>query len=101
MGLVEELCAGVEVGEGSNAQTVGGVQLALQELTAHLPHVHQLQEAGCRQEHLQRHNTGIRTRSKRLDTLSSAIRERRRAQYKTISFGQLIEYTAGKCSPCH
>lgn len=66
MGLVEELCACVEVSKGSDAQTVGGVQLALQELTAHLPHIHQLQETGCRQEYLQRHTVGQNTQQETL-----------------------------------
>ena len=48
VGLVEQLGAGVQVSEGSDAQAVGGVELALQELTAHLSDVHELEQAGCR-----------------------------------------------------
>lgn len=52
MGLAEELRAGVQVGEGPDAQTVGGMQLRLEELAADLLHVHQLEEAGCCQQDL-------------------------------------------------
>lgn len=52
MGLVEQLCARVEVSEGSDAQAVGGMKLRLQEFTANLTDIHQLEEAGCRQQHL-------------------------------------------------
>lgn len=48
VGLVEQLAAGVQVSEGSDAQAVGGVELALQELTAHLSDVHELEQAGGR-----------------------------------------------------
>lgn len=47
MGLVEQLCACVQVSEGSNAQTVGGVKLRLQELATNLANIHQLEETGC------------------------------------------------------
>lgn len=57
VGLVEELRACVQVSEGSDAQTVGGVELRLQELTTHLTNVHQLQETGGRQQNLQRRHT--------------------------------------------
>lgn len=52
MGLAEELRAGVQVGEGPDAQAVGGMQLRLQELAADLLDVHQLEEAGCCQQDL-------------------------------------------------
>lgn len=52
VGLAEKLRAGVQVCEGSDAQTVGGVKLRLQELAANLTHVHQLEEAGRRQQNL-------------------------------------------------
>ncbi len=57
MGLAEKLCACVQVSKGSDTQTVGGVKLRLQELTANLPHIHQLEETGCRQQNLQRRRT--------------------------------------------
>lgn len=52
VGLAEELRAGVQVGEGPDAQTVGGMQLRLEELAADLLYVHQLEEAGCCQQDL-------------------------------------------------
>jgi hypothetical protein len=52
VGLVKQLRAGVEVGEGADAQAVGGVQLGLQEVAAGVPHVRQLQQAGGRQQNL-------------------------------------------------
>lgn len=47
VGLAEELCAGVQVGKGPDAQAVGGMQLRLKELAADLLYIHQLEEAGC------------------------------------------------------
>ena len=40
----EELEAAVEVGEGPDAEAVGGVELGLEELAARVPHVSQLQQ---------------------------------------------------------
>lgn len=57
VGLVEKLCACVQVSESSNAQTVGGVKLRLQELTTNLTNIHQLEETGCWQQNLQRGHT--------------------------------------------
>lgn len=65
VGLVEELRARVMVGEGSDAQTVGGVKLRLQEVAAHLTNVHQLQEAGGRQQNLHK-QSGFTTQNGRL-----------------------------------
>ena len=45
VGLREELAAGVQVGEGPDPQTVGGVELGAQEVTAGLLHLAQLQQA--------------------------------------------------------
>lgn len=53
VGLVEKLCARVQISEGSDAQTVGGVKLRLKELTTNLTNIHQLEEAGCWQQNLQ------------------------------------------------
>lgn len=52
MGLVQKLRARVQVGEGSDAQTVGGVKLRLQEFTANLTDIHQLEETRCWQQNL-------------------------------------------------
>lgn len=41
----EQLAAGVSVGEGSDAQAVGGIQLPLEELAAGLLDLCQLQQA--------------------------------------------------------
>lgn len=46
VGLVEQSCAGVKVSECSDAQAVGGMELRLQEVTAKLSNIHQLQQAG-------------------------------------------------------
>lgn len=54
VGLAEKLRACVQVREGSDAQTVGGVKLRLQELAANLTNIHQLEEAGCWQQNLHR-----------------------------------------------
>lgn len=52
VGLAEKLRARVQVGEGSDAQTVGGVKLSLQELATDLTDIHQLEEAGGWQQDL-------------------------------------------------
>lgn len=52
VGLGEKLRARVQVGEGSDAQAVGGMELSLQELTAHLTDVHQLEETCGWQQNL-------------------------------------------------
>ncbi len=52
VGLAEQSCAGVEVSERSDAQAVGGMKLRLQEVTANLSNIHQLQEAGSWEQHL-------------------------------------------------
>lgn len=57
VGLVEELRACVQVSEGSDAQTVGGMKLRLKELATDLTHVHQLEEAGCWQQDLRLQHT--------------------------------------------
>lgn len=61
VGLTEELRAGVHVGEGPDAQTVGGMQLRLEEVAADLLHVHQLEEAGCCQQDLPLQHTHTQT----------------------------------------
>lgn len=48
----EQLAAGVCVREGPDAQTVGGVQLPLEELTAGLLDLSQLEQAGSREQSL-------------------------------------------------
>lgn len=40
MGQAEQVSAGVQVSEGTDAQAVGRVELCLQELTTHLSHLH-------------------------------------------------------------
>lgn len=57
VGLAEKLRARVQVGEGSDAQTVGGVKLSLQELATDLTDVHQLEEAGGWQQDLRPRHT--------------------------------------------
>lgn len=48
----EKLAAGVRVCEGPDAQTVGGVQLPLEELAAGLLDLSQLEQAGSGEESL-------------------------------------------------
>lgn len=48
----EQLTARVRVGKGSDAQTIGRIQLPLQELAAGLLDLSQLEEAGCREQSL-------------------------------------------------
>lgn len=52
VGDAEQLAAGVRVCEGPDAQTVGGVQLSLEELAAGLLYLGQLQKAGSREQRL-------------------------------------------------
>ena len=52
VGDAQQLAAGVRVGEGPDAQAVGGVQLPLEELTAGLLDLSQLEEAGGGQQRL-------------------------------------------------
>lgn len=54
VGGLEQLAAGVRVSEASDAQAVGGVQLAEEELTAGVPHPVELQQAGGREQGLKR-----------------------------------------------
>lgn len=51
---LEQVAAGVRVSEPSDAQAVGGVQLAEEELTAGVPHPVELQQAGCWKQRLGR-----------------------------------------------
>lgn len=53
IGLLQKVGAGVHICERADAQAVGGVQLRLQEITAVLPNVHELQQAGCWEQHLE------------------------------------------------
>lgn len=50
---LEQVTAGVRVGEATDAQAVGGVQLAEQELAAGVTDAVQLQEAGSGKQRLQ------------------------------------------------
>lgn len=52
MSRLEQVTAGVCVGEPPDAQAVRGVQLAEQELAARIPHAVELQQAGRRQQRL-------------------------------------------------
>lgn len=49
---LEQVAAGVRVSEPPDAQAVGGVQLAEQELAAGIPHSVELQQAGCWEQRL-------------------------------------------------
>lgn len=49
---LEQVAAGVRVSESPDAQAVGGVQLAEEELTAGVPHPVELQQAGCWEQRL-------------------------------------------------
>lgn len=51
---LEQVTAGVRVSETSDAQAVGRVQLAEEELTAGIPHPIELQQAGCWKQRLGR-----------------------------------------------
>lgn len=53
VGGLEQVAAGVRVGEAADAQAVGGVQLAQEELAAGVPHPVELQEAGGGEQRLQ------------------------------------------------
>lgn len=53
VGLLQKVGAGVHVCKCSDAQAIGGMQLRLQEVTAVLPNVHELQQAGRWEQHLQ------------------------------------------------
>lgn len=46
----EQLAAGVRVCKGPDAQTVGGIQLPLEELAAGLLDLSQLEKTGCREQ---------------------------------------------------
>ena len=50
---LEQVAAGVRVSEASDAQAVGGVQLAEEELTAGVPHPVELQQACCWEQRLE------------------------------------------------
>ncbi len=52
VGLDEQSCAGMKVSERSDAQAVGGMKLRLQEVAANLSNIHQLQQAGSWEQHL-------------------------------------------------
>lgn len=52
MSRLEQVAAGVRVGEAADAQAVGGVQLAEEELAAGVPHPVELQQAGGWQQRL-------------------------------------------------
>lgn len=49
---LQQVTAGVRVSEASDAQAVGGVQLAEEELTAGVPHPVELQQARCWEQRL-------------------------------------------------
>lgn len=53
IGLLQKVGAGVHVCKRTDAQAVGGMQLRLQEITAVLPNIHELQQAGCWEQHLE------------------------------------------------
>lgn len=52
MGRLEEVAAGVGVSKAPDAQAVGGVELAEQELAASVPHTIELKQAGSRKKGL-------------------------------------------------
>lgn len=52
VGRLEEVAAGVGVSKAPDAQAVGGVELAEQELAASVPHTIELKQAGSRKKGL-------------------------------------------------
>lgn len=52
VGRLEEVAAGVGVSKATDAQAVGGVELAEQELAASVPHTIELKQAGSREKGL-------------------------------------------------
>lgn len=52
VGRLEEVTAGMGVSKAPDAQAVGGVELAEQELAASVPHTIELKQAGSRKEGL-------------------------------------------------
>lgn len=50
--IVKQLDAAMQIGKFAYAQTIAGIQLGLQEITAGIPHIRQLQQIGRRQQHL-------------------------------------------------
>jgi len=45
--IVVEVSAGVKVSEGLDAESVGGMELGLQEVAAGITHLPHLQKVGC------------------------------------------------------
>lgn len=52
MSHIKQSYAGVKISKRSDAKAVGGMELSLQEVTANLPNIHQLQQAGSGEQHL-------------------------------------------------
>lgn len=50
--LLQKVSASVHICKCADAQAIGGMQLRLQKVTAVLPNVHELQQAGCRKQYL-------------------------------------------------
>lgn len=57
IGLLQKVGAGVHICKRADAQAIGGMQLRLKEVTAVLPNIHELQQAGCWEQHLQKKGT--------------------------------------------
>lgn len=53
VGLLQEVGTGVHVCKCADTQAIGGMQLRLQEVTAVLANIHELQQAGCWEQHLE------------------------------------------------
>lgn len=65
----------MQVSEGSDAQTVAGVKLRLQEFTANLPDVHQLEEAGSWKQHLEAERAKTFNRSPSVQSCARACNQ--------------------------
>lgn len=59
VGRLEQVAAGVRVGKAADAQAVGRVQLAEEELAAGIPHPVELQQAGCWKQCLEAEEDGV------------------------------------------
>lgn len=57
LGNGEKFKAAMKVCKGSDAKTVGGVELRLEEVTTSVPHISQLQQIGSWQQDLMRDTT--------------------------------------------
>ena len=84
VGDAEQLAAGVRVGERAYAEAVGGVELALEVLAAHLLHLLQLQQTGGGQEGL--HVVLLDHQAARVAEVDERV-ERRRVHLVDVDLG--------------